>query len=109
MVTDSTPVELIYTICAFAIIGVLHTTTIVVKYVCRSLAEMVEDVDDCRLKCRTSYARLQSTEQGEDQLIAKRRTVKVSTFHPEFGDTLTTTHLISDERQNLLRARPRVN
>lgn len=71
MVTDSTPVELIYTICAFAIIGVLHTTTIVVKYVCRSLAEMVEDVDDCRLKCRTSHARLQSTEQGEDQLIAR--------------------------------------
>jgi hypothetical protein len=43
---------------AFAIIGFVHTATVVVKILCRAFAEMVWDVDDCRLNCRESHARL---------------------------------------------------
>jgi hypothetical protein len=52
--------DLLFGVYAFAIIGLFHTTAVVVEHSCRAVSKIVKNVDDCRLECRESHARLQN-------------------------------------------------
>jgi hypothetical protein len=41
-----------------SIVGGLTTSVVIVKCLVRAVTEIVRDVDDCRLACRESHARL---------------------------------------------------
>jgi hypothetical protein len=73
MSVSGSSVEFLLLTYAFAIIGIFHTATIFIKFLCRAVAEMVKDLDDCWLECRKSHARLQTTQPTSEPLTTHRK------------------------------------